>query len=338
MTVMKIQMMVKQVSIRLIGGLIAIGFLWSNTAFAQTPVSTSVHLSGSCVKCDLSRRVMPGMSLQGANFAGSDFSHSNLAGANLTQANLDNASFYKAHLMQVKGVRVNLNKSILRGTTLSDVSLVSSNFTSTDLHKADLTGGDFTGSNFTWARLKSTDAIGASFVRVNFTKAKLDHGDFTGADFSEARFIDAKFGDANVENAIFAGADFSGAEMVDITGLEQSQLDVACGSQKTQLPEGYSMRVCPPKVEFIADVEVSAHIPPPPVVGMVLAPKPLRPEAATRRQKRHSRMIAIRSAELDEIVRGIDGALGDLPMNSPTRAKLEKTRNKLEIVKARIGE
>lgn len=335
---MKIQMMVKQASIRLICGLAATGFLWANTASAQspprTPVSTSMHLSGSCSKCDLSRRVMPGMSLRGANFAGSDFSHSNLAGANFTQANLDNTSFYKAHLMQVKGVRVNLNKAILRGTTLSDVSLVSSNFSSADLHKADLTGGDFTGSDFAGARLKSTDALGASFVRANFTKAKLDHGDFTGADFSEARFIGTKFGDANVENAIFTGADFSGAEMVDITGLEQNQLDVACGSQDTQLPEGYSMRVCPLEIEMEVDISVQTYAPPPPVVGMALAPKPLRPEIATRMQKRHSKMIVIRSADFDEVMRSMEGLLGDFPIDSPSRAKLEEMRGQLEMMQA----
>jgi len=342
MMVMKILMMVKQVSIRLIGGLVATGFLWSSGAFAQTPtktpVSTSVHLSGSCAKCDLSRRIMPGMSLQGANFAGSDFSHSNLAGANFTQANLDDTSFYKAHLMRVKGVRVNLNKSILRGTTLSDVSLLSSNFTSADLNKADLTNGDFTGSNFSNARLKSADAMGAIFVRTNFTKAKLDRGDFTGADFSGAQFIFTKFGDAIVENANFSGANFSGADMVNMNGLKQSQLNLACGSQETQLPEGFSMRICPEKVVreqivVLADIAAATPVPAPPVVGIVLTPKPPRQMMATRLPRR-SQMLSIRATELDEIMRGIDGMLGDFPMNSPSRAKLEKVREQLEVVQA----
>jgi uncharacterized protein YjbI with pentapeptide repeats len=338
---MKIQMMVKQVSLYLISGLAATGFLWSNTALAQTPVktpvSTSMHLSGSCAKCDLSRRVMPGMSLRGANFTGSDFSHSNLAGANFTQANLDDTSFYKAYLMRVKGVRVNLNKSILRGTTLSDVSLVSSNFTSADLHKADLTNGDFTGSNFSKARLKSADAMGAIFVRANFTNAKLDHGDFEGADFSGAQFLFTNFGDAVVENADFSGANFSGAEMVDIIGLSQSQLDVACGSQKTQLPEGYSMRVCPKKVEILVDKAETIPAPSPSIVGIGSTPKPPRLMKATRIPRR-GQMLSIRSAELDEIMRGIDGMLGDFPMDSPSRAKLEKVRGQLEVVQAQIGE
>lgn len=280
---------------------------------------------------------MPGMSLQGSNFSGSDFSRSNLAGANLSQANLDDTSFYKAHLMHVKGVRVNLTKSILRGTTLSDVRLINSNFTDADLHKADMTGGDFTGSDFTKAKLRSADALGAIFVRAKFTKAKLDHGDFTGADFTEARFIYTKFGDAVVENANFSGADLSGADMIDITGLTQSQLDAACGSLETQLPEGFSMHVCPEEVEMQVEVAVITPMPSPPVVGIMHTPKAPRLMKVTR-QPRHSQMLVIRSTELDEIMSIFEGALGDLPMNSPTRAKLEKMRSKLEVVQAQIGD
>jgi len=337
---MKIQMMVKQMSVRVMGGLVATGFLWANSALAQTPartpVSTNMHLSGSCSKCDLSGRVMPGMSLQGSNFAGSDFSRSNLAGANLSRANLDDTSFYKAYLMRVNGVSVNLNKSILRGTTLSDVSLINSNFIYADLYKADLTGGDFTDSDFTKARMKSADAMGTTFVRTNFTKAKLDRGDFTGSNFSGAQFIFTKFGEAVVENADFTGADFSGAEMVEIVGLTQSQLDLACGSQETQLPEGYSMRVCPEKVDTQLDATSATPIPSPPAFDMMLTQKSPRPIIATRMSRRNE-MLSIRSTELDDIMRGIDGALGDLPMNSPTRAKLEKTRNKIEVMQAQIG-
>ncbi len=331
--------MVKQVSISLMGWLAATGFLWANSALAQTagttPVSTSVHLSGSCAKCDLSRRVMPGMSLQGANFAGSDFSHSNLAGANFSHANLDHTSFYKAYLMGVKGDKVNMNKAVLRGSTLSDVHLVSSNFVLADLHKADLTGGNFTGSNFTKARLKSADAMSAIFVNVNFTKAKLDHGDFTGSDFSGAKFINTNFGDAVVTDANFTGANLSGAEMVELIGLTQDQLDVACGSKETRLPEGMSMRICPPQTEiatetFVADLNPSPISRTDRTVPRTV-PTPLRPMMATRIPRRGT-MISIRATELDEIMRGIDGALGDMPMNSPSRARLEQSRRKLKAV------
>ena len=328
---MKIQLLVKQVAI----SLSATGFLWSNAAFAQsppaTPVSTSVHLSGSCAKCDLSRRVMPGMSLQGANFMGSDFSQSNLSGANFDRANLNNASFYKAYLMRVKGEQVNLNKAVLRGTTLSDVHLVSSNFISADLHKSDMTGGDFSKSDFTKAKLKSADAMGAIFISANFTRARLDHADFTGSDFTGTQFINTKFGDAIVKDAKFNGADFSGADLVDITGLEQSQLDGTCGSKTTKLPEGYSMHVCRPKDEILAGADMVAEMPEPALI--VGAPRSPRPNMATRIPRRGS-MISIRSTELDEIMRGIDGAMNDLPMGSPTRVKLEQSRRKLQAVQA----
>ncbi|MCF6274838.1 MAG: pentapeptide repeat-containing protein [Robiginitomaculum sp.] len=333
---MKIQLPIKRAALCLS----AIGFLWSSSALSQTsgatPVSTSVHLSGSCAECDLSRRVMPGMSLQGANFAGSDFSHSNLAGANFNHANLDHASFYKAYLMGVKGNKVNMNRAVLRGSTLSELNLVSSNFILADLHKADLTGGNFTNSDFTKARLKSTDAMNAVFINANFTKAKLDRGDFTGSDFSGAKFINTKFGDAEVKDANFVGANFSGADMVELSGLSQSQLDGACGSKETQLPEGFSLKVCSPEV-----LTLEAELKPDPIaltdrVAPQAPPTLMRPMIATRISRRGT-MLSIRSTELDEIMRGINGALGDLPMNSPTRAKLEKSRRKLEAVQAKAN-
>ncbi len=327
---MNIQLLIQRAAICLS----ATVFLWSNSALSQTPVSTSVHLSGSCAECDLSRRIMPGMSLKGANFAGSDFSHSNLAGANFSKANLDHTSFYKAYLMGVKGDKVNMNRAVLRSSTLSDVNLVSSNFILADLHKADLTGGNFTNSNFTKARLKSTDAMGAIFVNANFTKAKLDRGDFTGSDFSGAKFIGTKFGDAEVKDANFAGADFSGAEMAELSGLTQSQLDSACGSKETQLPKDFSLKICPLDVVALEGEHKPNLIAPMERMVPQAPPTLMRPIMAPHLSKR-STMLSIRSTELDEIMRGIDGALGDLPMNSPTRAKLEKSRRKLEAVQAK---
>lgn len=336
---MKIQMMVKKVPIRLIGGLVATGFLWSGAAFAQTsgatPVSTNVHLSGNCTKCDLSRRDMPSTSFQGANFFGSDFSYTNLAGAIFNQANFDNASFYKAHLMQVRGEQVNLIKAVLRGTTLTDCSLVNSKLVLADLQKADLTNGDFTGSDFTKARLRNVDAMGAVFTKVTFTKARFDHADFTGADFSGAQLIHTKFGDADITNANFTGANLSGAELAEAIGLQQEQLDNACGSKETELPEGFSLRVCPADTQMTTDA-LSLDAVPRQMAGLDRVrpqspPTPMRPMIASPMSRGNS-MVSIRSTDLDDLIRGIDGIIGDMPANSPNRARLEQSKRKLQAV------
>jgi len=314
----------------------------ANTAFAQTastPVSTSVHISGSCSKCDLSRRVMPGLSLQGANFAGSDFSHSNLSGAKLNRSRLNNTSFHKAYLMRVSGVNVNLKNAELRGTTLSEASLTASDFTQADLRKADLTGSDFTRSDFSRAKLISTDAMGAIFVGANFYKSNLGRSDFTHADFSNAQFISTKFGDANVENANFTGANLSGASMHKIMGLTQSQLDKACGSNDTHLPAGFTLKTCPQNVNLDAEARQTPIVP---QASFTPNARNLPREATRIFDTTNSvvRMVGPAShhnLDLEEAIGLIDKSIRDLPLGSPTRARLTQAHEHLEKVRTASG-
>ncbi len=330
---MKIQMLIKRVVICLS----APGVLWANTAFAQTtvstPVSTSVHVSGSCSKCDMSRRVIRGLSLQGANFSGSDFSHSNLSGAKLNRSKLNNTSFHKAYLMRVSGIAVNLNNAELRGATLSEASLIASNFTQADLRKADLTGSDFSRSDFSRAKLISTDAMGAVFAGAIFYKSNLGRSDFTGADFSGAQFIATKFGDANVENAVFSGANLSGASMYKITGLSQSQLDVACGSGDTHLPAGYTLKTCPQDVGLRTEVQQTPQTP-------NITHLPRQASIFTNRTRpliNRNGPPSNHNLDLEEAIDLIDKSIRDLPLGSPTRARLSQAHDHLEKVRTASG-
>jgi len=328
----------------------ASGILWANTAIAQTktappantdssthastPVSTSMHISGSCSKCDLSRRIMPGLSLQGANFSGSDFSHSNLAGAKLHRSRLNNTSFHKAYLMRVSGVEVNLNHAELRGTTLSEAKLIASNFTMADLRKADLTRGDFSRSDFSRAKLISTDAMEAVFIGAIFYKSNLGRGDFTGANFTDAQFIDTKFGDAN-----FTGANLSGASLYKIIGLTQEQLDVACGSNDTHLPAGFSLTTCPQDVGLMGGTAQSLQTP---IVHQI----PIRSHATNLPSQteivfgqnistlRIKGPASNHNIDLEQAISLIDKSIRDLPLGSPTRARLTKAHDHLEKLRA----
>ncbi len=298
-------------------------------AFAQTPISTSIHLSGSCVKCDLSNRIMPGLSLQGANFASSNFSHSNLSGAKLDNSNLVSASFHKAYLMQVEGEGVNLNYSVLSGATLSEASLRNSDFTGADLRKSDLGNSDFSGSNFTRARFSRADAMGAVFIDSIFTDAQLKRSDFTGADFTRVKFIRTKFGDAIVRDAIFNQANLIDADLSGVSGLDQEQIMTACGSKKTKLPEGLSLRICPKENEFIAESVSDKAI----LVKMSAQNRQLNRRANSKAVRNSvlqtRRATPSYSQEIKEAMELIDQSLRDLPMDSPTRKRLSQAREKL---------
>ncbi len=312
-------------------------FVWAGTASAQTnnnhhigtPVRTSMHISGACSKCDLSRRVMPGLSLQGANFSGSNFSHSNLAGAKLNRSKLNNTSFHKAYLMRVSGVGVNLNHAELRGTTLSEAKLIASNFTMADLRKADLTGSDFSRSDFSRAKLISTDAMGAVFAGAVFYKSNLGRGDFTGADFTDAQFIDTKFGDANVANANFSGANLSGSSLYKIVGLSQKQLDVACGSSDTHLPAGFSLKTCPQD----SGLNTSLRTPIIPPTAQNL-PSQAAINISTVKIKGPA---SHHNIDLEEAISLIDKSIRDLPLDSPTRIRLTQAHDHLEKVRTASG-
>ena len=120
--------------------------------------------------------------------------------------------------------------------------------------------------------LRFASAIGAFFVKANLVDANLEDADFSGADLREAflwnaelqrvnlTFADlrkAKFPNADLRNAKLRNADLQGAELrnADLSGailakarnLSQEQLDRACGDEKTELPPGLTIPLCPQK-------------------------------------------------------------------------------------------
>lgn len=331
----------------------ATGLLWASPAFSQTPVSTSVRISGSCSKCDLSHRTMQRVSLQGSNFSESDFSHSNLSGGKFYGSNLEGASFNKAYMMRVEGENVNLHKSVLRDATLTEATLRNSNISYADLRRADLTRGDFSGSSFQGSLLKASDAIDATFDNVNFTGARLSHGNFTGASFKDANLSNVTFGDANLENSDFKDAELRGAHLYEATGLTQGQLNSACGDAHTILPEGMSISDCPeaPVADVLevkrGDDRTFIYIQPPtaptPKVSYTaqaftraanLAEK-IRIMEEQQRQQEIAQEVQEAMSDLDIAINLIEQVLEDVPMGSPARTQLEQSREHLERARAR---
>ncbi|NNC36902.1 MAG: pentapeptide repeat-containing protein [Hyphomonadaceae bacterium] len=325
----------KKISLLTQAGL-GVGFLstvLSVSALAQTPVSTSVQMSGSCPKCDLSHRDMERMSLQGSNFSGSNFSHSNLSGGKFYQSNLAGASFSKAYMMRIEGDGVILHKSNLRDATLSEATLTNSDISYADLRRSDLRNGNFHGSSFQGSILKASDAMEANFQGVNFRGAYLTHGNFTNANFSDANLSKAVFGNAILTECNFKNANLSGADMINVTGLKQSQLDQACGDESTVLPEGYSITNCPSANQAQVTQEAAAYqdtytvVPTPPASPRTVNPYVLRtePDVVAPQQAASNHDIAI---DL------IEQTLRSLPMDSPSRARLEAAISHIEMERA----
>ena len=94
-------------------------------------------------------------------------------------------------------------------------------------------------ADFRDAKLRNTD----------FTKAELGRADFGGADISGSRFTMANLARARLTGAVWSGPlDFQnafllltrieGLDLSSATGLEQEQIDLACGDASTRLPPG----------------------------------------------------------------------------------------------------
>ena len=75
---------------------------------------------------------------------------------------------------------------------------------------------------------------GGRFDRATFRDSNL-----AGANLSGGTFMGADFRDATLRRTNLAGADLSKA-----VGLDQDQLDSACGDASTRLPPGLEVRPC----------------------------------------------------------------------------------------------
>ncbi len=123
-----------------------------------------------------------------------------------------------------------------------------------NLFQADLSNKNLPGRNFTDARLRQADLsvsvfdhgrfAGGDLRDVNGYGGRFTDADFAGANMTNATFVGAYLEGANLRGAILSGVNFSGAEMARAVGLNQAQLNVACGDATTRLPAGLRIPPC----------------------------------------------------------------------------------------------
>jgi hypothetical protein len=67
-----------------------------------------------------------------------------------------------------------------------------------------------------------------------------------GANLKGALLTKTNLNDANLRGANLTGTDLRGADLRGAKNLTQMQLDQACGDAHTKLPEGLTIKPCPP--------------------------------------------------------------------------------------------
>lgn len=179
-------------------------------------------------KCDKTRKVMTG-----DNLAGAKMDWANLSATDLSDSNLSKALMFRA----------NLTRTSLRNTNLQNADL-----TKAQGLRAVFDGANAQGANFSKSELNRSSFKGADLSNANFAKAELSRVMLNDATLTNTKFQNANLSRANFMGSTLTGADVTGAytylmrvEGVDLSavrGLTQSQLDISCGDDKTQLPSG----------------------------------------------------------------------------------------------------
>ncbi len=182
-------------------------------------------------ECNKKSIIIPGSNLEGANLTGTDFNATDLGNSNLTSANFEKASLMRASLAGAKAENAN--------------------FSRVEAYRSSFTGISADGASFASAEFQRADFSGASLKKANFEKAELGRANFQKAILTDARFWLANLSRADLTGSTIEGKPvFEGAFMfrtriegLDLSaaqGLQQPQIDLACGDTSTKLPAGLS--------------------------------------------------------------------------------------------------
>ncbi len=200
-----------------------------------------------------------GADLFGANLTGANLDHADLRNANLELAilrfarlrnadlrgaNLQRADLTGAELQDAKLRVANMQEAILKNATLTRANLVGARLRKANLEKAGLTKAivrlaDLQEANLREANLLEADFGGANLQGVKLSGAELKNANFNSANLQQADLREAKMAGVNLSRAKLQGADLR-----RVIGLTQGQLDEACGSEETRLPDGLTIEPC----------------------------------------------------------------------------------------------
>ncbi|SEH92961.1 Uncharacterized protein YjbI, contains pentapeptide repeats [Rhizobium tibeticum] len=206
------------------------------TLFASTPAAASdcgrTPVAGiDWSECSKKNLMLQGSDFQGANLAGTDLSLTNLSDTNLTSANLEKATLARAWFTGAQAGKANFSKIEAYRSGFENVFAEGASFAGAELQRSNFNGAKLSGANFEKAELGR-----ASFAKAVLTGTKFSLANLSRADLSEATFE----GPVAFDRAFMFLTRIEGLDLSAATGLEQAQVDLACGDAKTKLPAGLS--------------------------------------------------------------------------------------------------
>ncbi len=180
-------------------------------------------------ECNKRTLMLGSSNLDSAMLYGTDFTYTDLRGSSLKEANLEKA----------KLIRTALSEASLQGANLTKVEAYRSDFSASDATNAKFINAEMQRTKFANTKLDGTDFTKAELGRADFEGATLNGSKFSLTNLSRARFGGAKIGGpVDFTSAFLLLTRIEGVDLSTATGLDQKQIDIACGDSKTRLPAG----------------------------------------------------------------------------------------------------
>jgi uncharacterized protein YjbI with pentapeptide repeats len=203
------------------------------------PLATGIATAADCRSdpasgvdwsvCNKRLLMLGGSNLEGAMLTETDFTYTDLRGSNVKSANFEKA----------KLVRTSLASSDLAGANFNKVEAYRSDFAGANADKVTFVNAEMQRSSFKAAKLSGADFSKAELGRANFDGAILTGAKFAKANLSRASLKGAKLdGGVNFEDAFMLLTVIEGTDLSTAAGLEQEQINLACGDDATKLPSG----------------------------------------------------------------------------------------------------
>ena len=218
---------VLQVAIR--AGLLAMAIAAPALPAAGADCQSSPYPKVDWTECNKGMLVLSGSDLSGANLAGTDFSSTDLRDANLEGANLEKATLVRASLAGAKADKASFAKIEAYRTSFAGLSAQGASFAGAESQRADFTGANLTGADFQKAELGRANFGRATITGTSFPMANLSRAEMRGTTFE---------GPIDLTDAFLFLTRLEGLDLSKATGLQQQQIDLACGDAKTKLPAG----------------------------------------------------------------------------------------------------
>ncbi|MGX5665667.1 pentapeptide repeat-containing protein [Rhizobium daejeonense] len=179
--------------------------------------------------CKKSMLIITESELDGANLTNTDFSFTDLRGSSMKSANLEKGKLIRASFVAAQ----------LEGANFNKVEAYRSNFARSNADRATFVNAEVQRADFREAQLTGTDFTKAELGRADFRGATITGSRFTMTNLARARLNDAVFtGPLDFRNAFLLLTRIEGLDLSKATGLEQEQINLACGDASTRLPSG----------------------------------------------------------------------------------------------------